>query len=88
MSMPCRAVPCHAIPDNSDECQGHHWKGYTGWVLLAPALFAAFLGGWQVNRYAWKVDLLEQRAKALQVGQAWHFPWGMHVAISAQKPQQ
>lgn len=47
--------------------QARHRQGYAGWVLVAPAIFAAFLGCWQVNRRAWKVDLLEQRAKALQV---------------------
>lgn len=36
-----------------------------GWVLLAPAGFAAFLGTWQVNRYRWKVDLLKQREAGL-----------------------
>ena len=42
-------------------------SGRWGWVLLVPAGFAAFLGCWQVNRYSWKVDLLERRASGLKV---------------------
>lgn len=37
------------------------------WVLIAPALFAGFLGCWQVNRYHWKVKVIREQQKAFQV---------------------
>lgn len=45
--------------------QGKSGTGW-GWLLLLPAGFAGFLGTWQVNRYRWKVDLLEKREAGFQ----------------------
>lgn len=46
--------------------QGDKSKGMKAWVLIAPALFAGFLGCWQVNRYHWKVKVIREQQKAFQ----------------------
>ncbi|KAK9787505.1 hypothetical protein WJX73_010878 [Symbiochloris irregularis] len=58
-----RATADQSISPDAQSSWGRNLKAA---VLIAPAILAAFLGSWQVNRYGWKVDLLEQRAKALE----------------------
>lgn len=36
-------------------------------MLLIPSAIAGFLGVWQVQRLAWKEQMLSERAVALQV---------------------
>lgn len=48
--------------------QGHERSPWR-WLMFAPSIVAAYLGYWQVDRYQWKVDLLESRKRGLEVRQ-------------------
>jgi surfeit locus 1 family protein len=40
--------------------------GWSGTLLLLPAVVAAFLGNWQLERKEWKENIIKQRSKALK----------------------
>lgn len=62
-SVPCRHLtPCLLLG------AGGGGAGRSGFLLLLPAALAAFLCNWQLERRAWKQDLLERRQAAMQVG--------------------
>lgn len=40
--------------------------GWSGALLLLPAVVAAYLGNWQLERKEWKENIIKQRSKALK----------------------
>ena len=49
---------------------GSQRRSRSAWILAIPCIAAAGLGTWQVQRRSWKMDLIEQRAAALQASPA------------------
>ena len=63
---------------------GSQRRSRSAWILAIPCIAAAGLGTWQVQRRSWKMDLIEQRAAALQASPAgWGLPGGCAASARA-----